>query len=66
MTIGAVEAGGAMVACTSGITLAISKIKCYYKKPWCLCACIDSKEHELLRSDSEKSDSKKSQSSKSD
>ena len=57
MAIGSVEVGGAMVACTSIFTLIISKIKCYYKQPWCLCACIDKSEHELLKSDSEKSDS---------
>ena len=57
MAIGSVEVGGAMVACTSIFTLIISKFKCYYKQPWCLCACIDKSEHELLKSDSEKSDS---------
>ena len=57
MAIGSVEVGGAMVACTSIFTLIISKVKCYYKQPWCLCACIDKSEHELLKSDSEKSDS---------
>ena len=66
MTIGAIEAGGAMVACTSIITLIVSTIKCYYRKPWCLCACIDKSEHELLKSESDKSDSEKSYSSKSD
>ena len=66
MAIGAIEAGGAMVACTSIITLIVSKIKCYYRKPWCLCACIDKSEHELLKSESDKSDSEKSYSSKSD
>ena len=55
MALGSIEAGGAMVACTSIFTMIISRIKCYYKKPWCLCACIDSKEHELLRSESDKS-----------
>ena len=58
MTIGSVEVGGALVACTGIFTMIISKIKCYYKRPWCLCACIDSKEHELLNST--KSDSDKS------
>ena len=57
MGIGSVEVGGALVACTSVFTMIISKIKCYYKQPWCLCACIDKSEHELLKSDSEKSDS---------
>ena len=66
MAIGSVEAGGAMVACTSIFTMIISKIKCYYKQPWCLCACIDKGEHELLKSESDKSDSEKSDSSKSD
>jgi len=65
MTIGAIEAGGAMVACTSIITLIVSKIKCYYRKPWCLCACIDKSEHELLKSESEDSYSEKSDNSKS-
>ena len=62
MAIGSVEAGGAMVACTSIFTMIISKFKCYYKQPWCLCACIDKTEHELLsdKSDSEKSDDSKS------
>ena len=63
MTLGAIESGGAMVACTSIFTIIISKIKCYYKRPWCLCACIDKAEHELL---SDKSDSEKSNDSKSD
>ena len=62
MAIGSVEAGGAMVACTSIFTMIISKFKCYYKQPWCLCACIDKTEHELLsdKSNSEKSDDSKS------
>ena len=62
MAIGSVEAGGAMVACTSIFTMIISKFKCYYKQPWCLCACIDKTEHELLsdKSDSEKSNDRKS------
>ena len=66
MAIGSVEVGGTMVACTGLFTMIISKIKCYYKKPWCLCACIDSKEHELLRSESDKSNSENSFDSKSD
>ena len=65
MAIGSVEVGGAMVACTSIFTLIISKIKCYYQNPWCLCACIDSKEHELLNSNKSDSD-KSSNKSKSD
>ena len=65
MTLGAIESGGAMVACSSIFTMIISKIKCYYKKPWCLCACIDKSEHELLKSESDKSDSEKSDDSKS-
>ena len=62
MAIGSVEVGGTMVACTGLFTMIISKIKCYYKKPWCLCAYIDSKEHELLRSDSDKSETTSSKS----
>ena len=65
MTLGAIESGGAMVACSSIFTMIISKIKCYYKKPWFLCACIDKSEHELLKSESDKSDSEKSDDSKS-
>ena len=48
MAIGSVEVGGAMVACTSIFTMIISKIKCYYQNPSCLCAYLESKEHELL------------------
>ena len=69
MALGSIEAGGAMVACTGIFTLIISKIKCYYKRPWCLCAYIDSKEHDLLKSDSDKSSNNSSDSkadSKSD
>ena len=65
MTLGAIESGGAMVACSSIFTMIISKNKCYYKQPWCLCACIDKSEHELLKSESDKSDSEKSDDSKS-
>ena len=65
MAIGSVEAGGAMVACTGIFTMIVSKIKCYYKKPWCLCACIEKSDHELLRSESEKSESE-TDASKSD
>jgi len=68
MALGSVEVGGGLVACTGIFTMIISKIKCYYKKPWCLCACIDSKEHELLKSEtaSSKSEGSKSDDSKSD
>ena len=48
MAIGSVEIGGAMVACTSIFTMIISKNKCFYQHPSCLCACLESKEHELL------------------
>ena len=65
MAIGSVEAGGAMVACTGIFTMIVSKIKCYYKKPWCLCACIEKSDHELLRSESEKSETE-TEASKSD
>ena len=65
MAIGSVEVGGGLVACTSIFTMIISKNQCYYKKPWCLCACIDKGEHELLKSESDKSDSEKSDDSKS-
>ena len=40
MTLGSIEAG-TLVACTSIFTLIISKIKCYYKRPTCLCGFID-------------------------
>ena len=56
MTLGAMEAGS-LVGCSSLFTMIISKIKCYYKKPWCLCACIEKNDHELLRSESDKSES---------
>lgn len=65
MTLGSVEVGGGLVACTGIFSMIISKIKCFYKRPWCLCACIDSKEHELLKSESCSSKSE-SCSSKSD
>ena len=65
MPLGVME-GGTMVACSSIFTLIVSKIKCYYKKPWCLCACIEKSDHELLRSESDKSESQKSDDSKSD
>ena len=64
MTLGSVETGG-VVACTSFFTMIISRIKCYYKNQSCLCACMDSKEHELLYKNSDKS-SDKSKSDKSD
>ena len=64
MPIGVME-GGTMVACSSIFTLIVSKIKCYYKKPWCLCACIEKSDHELLRSESEKSETE-TEASKSD
>ena len=68
MAIGSVEVGGGLVACTSIFTMIVSKIKCYYKKPWCLCACIEKSDHELLRSESEKSEKYESETdaSKSD
>jgi hypothetical protein len=66
MSLGSLEVGGGMVACTSIFTMIVSKIKCYYKKPWCLCACIEKSDHELLKSESEESYSEKSDNSKSD
>ena len=66
MSLGSVEVGGAIVGCTTGFHYLISKIKCFYKRPWCLCACIDQKEHDLLRSENDKSESGESGSSKSD
>ena len=65
MAIGSVEVGGGLVACTSIFTMIVSKIKCYYKKPLCLCACIEKSDHELLRSESDKSESS-TEASKSD
>ena len=66
MPLGVME-GGTMVACSSIFTMIVSKLKCYYKKPWCLCACIEKSDHELLRSESsDKSESGKSDDSKSD
>ena len=62
MALGSVEVGGGLVACTGIFSLIISKIKCFYKRPWCLCACIDSKEHELLKSESDKSETTSSKS----
>ena len=47
MTLGSVETGS-MVACTSLFTMIISKVKCYYKRPPFFCACMDSKDVELL------------------
>jgi len=62
MTLGSVEVGGGLVACTGIFSMIISKIKCFYKRSWCLCACIDSQEHELLKSESDKSESGSSKS----
>ena len=41
MTVGSIETG-TMVACSSIFTMIISKIKCYYKRPSFLCACMES------------------------
>ena len=62
MTLGSVEVGGGLVACTGIFSMIISKIKCFYKRPWCLCACIEKSDHELLKSESDKSESGSSKS----
>ena len=40
MTLGSVEAG-ALVGFSGLISMIISKIKCYHKRPSCLCAYMD-------------------------
>ena len=46
MTLGSVEAG-ALVGFSGLISMIISKIKCYHKRPSCLCAYMDANDYDV-------------------